>query len=215
MQPNKPFADRFSWYRFIKRFFDLTASLTALILLSPVFLVVAMLVYRADGAPVFYRHRRVGRGGKPLWVFKFRSMKRNADALTSMLTDEQLAQYRREFKIDNDPRITRIGAFLRRTSLDELPQLLNILRGEMSVIGPRPITAEELDQYTPVQQEKLLSMKPGLTGYWQAYARNHATYATGTRQKMEMYYVENASLWLDIRILFKTIVTVVTGDGAQ
>ncbi len=214
MQLNKSPADR-RVYRCVKRFFDFTASLAALVLLSPVFLVVAVLVYRVDGAPVFYRHRRVGRGGKPLWVFKFRSMKRDADALTALLTEEQQTQYRREFKIDNDPRVTRIGGFLRRTSLDELPQLLNILRGEMSVVGPRPITAEELAQYTPAQQEKLLRMKPGLTGYWQAYARNHATYATGARQRMEMYYVEHASLRLDIRILFRTVVAVITGDGAQ
>lgn len=215
MQPYKSPADRPSWYRFLKRFFDLTASLAALVLLSPVFLIVAILVYREDGAPVFYRHPRVGRWGKPLGVYKFRSMKRNADQLKSMLTEEQLAQYQREFKIDNDPRITRIGDILRRTSLDELPQLLNIIKGEMSVIGPRPIVEDELDQYTPEQREKLLNMKPGLTGYWQAYARNNATYATGERQKMEMYYVEHANLWLDIKILFKTVVTVITKDGAQ
>lgn len=215
MQQSNPTAAQPMLYRFVKRFFDLTASLAALILLSPVFLVLAILVHREDGGPVFYRHPRVGRDGKPIGVYKFRSMKRNADELKKMLTEEQLAQYYREFKIDDDPRVTKIGGILRRTSLDELPQLLNIIKGEMSVIGPRPIVRDELGQYTEAQQAKLLSVKPGLTGYWQAYARNNATYATGERQKMEMYYVEHASLWLDIRILIRTVAAVITKDGAQ
>lgn len=215
MQPSNPRAAQPMTYRLVKRFFDLTASLTALLVLSPVFLVLTVLVYREDGGPVFYCHPRVGRGGKPIGVYKFRSMKRNADELKTMLTEEQLAQYYREFKIDDDPRVTKIGDFLRRTSLDELPQLLNIVKGEMSIIGPRPIVREELGQYTAEQQAKLLCVKPGLTGYWQAYARNNATYATGERQKMELYYVENAGLRLDIRILIRTVAAVITQNGAR
>ena len=125
-----------------------------------------------------------------------------------------MEQYRTEFKIDNDPRITKIGNVLRKLSLDELPQLFNILKGDISIVGPRPIVEKETQIYGK-DVEKLLSVKPGLTGYWQAYARNNATYESGERQKMEMYYVDNNSLWLDIKILFKTVISVLKKEGAQ
>ena len=134
--------------------------------------------------------------------------------IEKILTPEQLLQYRTEFKIDNDPRITKVGNFLRKSSLDELPQLINILKGDISIVGPRPIVEREIVIYGK-DTAKLLSVQPGLTGYWQAYARNNATYESGERQKMEMYYVEHQSLWLDIKIIFKTFSSVLKGSGAQ
>lgn len=142
-------------------------------------------------------------------------MKLNADKLEDMLTPEQLEEYKKEFKINNDPRITKIGKFLRKTSLDELPQLFNILKGELSVIGPRPVVAEELEMYGESERAKFLSVKPGLTGYWQAYARNNATYESGERQRMELYYVDHACIWFDIKILLKTVISVFTRNGAK
>ena len=201
-------------YRFIKRAVDIAASLLGLIVLSPVFLILAMIIRLSDGGSVFYGHTRIGYKGKKISVYKFRSMKTNAGDLEKILTPEQLEQYVKEFKIDNDPRITKIGNFIRRTSLDELPQLINILKGELSIVGPRPIVEKETEIYGK-DIAKLLSVKPGLTGYWQAYARNNATYESGERQKMEMYYVDNCSLWLDIKILFRTVFSVIKEDGAQ
>lgn len=202
-------------YLFIKRLFDFLASLTALILLSPLMLILATLVYLDDPGKVFYGHLRIGKNGKPFKMWKFRSMYMNADKMIDLLTPEQAKQYYTEFKIDNDPRITRIGNFLRKTSLDELPQLFNVLCNEMSLVGPRPLIESEIQTYYADMYDTLLAVKPGVTGYWQAYARNNATYQSGERQKMEMYYVHNASLWLDIKILFKTIGSVLKKQGAQ
>lgn len=202
-------------YRVIKRLFDIMAAGSGLVVLSPIFLLLAVLIWREDHGPVFFRHMRVGFQGKDVPIFKFRSMRVGAEKLEAFLTEEQLEKYHKEFKLERDPRITKIGDFLRRSSLDELPQLWNILKGDMSVVGPRPIVQEELENYSEEEQRKLLSMKPGLTGYWQAYARNNARYETGERQAMEMYYVENASIWLDVKILFKTVQQVISQDGAQ
>ena len=202
-------------YLFIKRLFDFLASLAALILLSPLMLILAILVYLDDPGKVFYGHLRIGKNGKPFKVWKFRSMYMNADKMIDLLTPEQAKQYYTEVKIDNDPRITKIGNFLRKTSLDELPQLFNVLCNDMSLVGPRPLIESEIQTYYADMYDTLLAVKPGVTGYWQAYARNNATYQSGERQKMEMYYVHNASLWLDIKILFKTIGSVLKKQGAQ
>lgn len=202
-------------YLFIKRLFDFLASLAALILLSPLMLILAILVYLDDPGKVFYGHLRIGKNGKPFKVWKFRSMYMNADKMIDLLTPEQAKQYYTEFKIDNDPRITKIGNFLRKTSLDELPQLFDVLCNDMSLVGPRPLIESEIQTYYADMYDTLLAVKPGVTGYWQAYARNNATYQSGERQKMEMYYVHNASLWLDIKILFKTIGSVLKKQGAQ
>lgn len=202
-------------YLFIKRLFDFLASLAALILLSPLMLILAILVYLDDPGKVFYGHLRIGKNGKPFKVWKFRSMYMNADKMIDLLTPEQAKQYYTEFKIDNDPRITKIGNFLRKTSLDELPQLFNVLCNDMSLVGPRPLIESEIQTYYADMYDTLLAVKPGVTGYWQAYARSNATYQSGERQKMEMYYVHNASLWLDIKILFKTIGSVLKKQGAQ
>ena len=202
-------------YAFVKRAFDIMASATALIILSPVMLIAAILVYVDDPGKVFYGHVRIGKNGKPFKMWKFRSMYMNADKMIDLLTPEQAKQYYTEFKIDNDPRITKIGNFLRKTSLDELPQLFNVLCNDMSLVGPRPLIESEIQTYYEDTHDVLLAVKPGVTGYWQAYARNNATYQSGERQKMEMYYVQHASLWFDIKIFFKTIVSVIKKEGAQ
>ena len=199
-------------YLFFKRAIDIICSFLGLIVLSPLFLILAFLIKLDDGGSVFYKHKRVGKDGKDIYIYKFRSMKKNADDLENMLTPEQLEIFKTEFKIEDDPRITKIGNFLRETSLDELPQLLNILKGDLSIVGPRPVVEDELENYGE-DVNKLLSVKPGLTGYWQAYARNDVIYATGERQKMELYYVDNSSLWFDIKIFFKTFVAVFKKTG--
>lgn len=209
--------------RFGRRMIDILLSLVLGAVLLPVALLVTVLVcIRSPGNP-FYLQKRMGRGGKTIGVLKFRSMKKDV-----ILSDEQQAQYRLEYKLDDDPRLIGyrekgdgkrcFGAILRRTSLDEMPQLyLNVLLlGNMSLVGPRPIVAEELSTYyTEEEQRQLLSVKPGVTGYWQAYARGRALYANGERQKMELYYVTHRSLWLDLKILFRTVLTVISKAGAK
>ncbi len=197
-----------------KRIFDITSSVLGMIVAIPIFIIIAILIKKEDGGPIFYKHRRVGLNGKTFDLYKFRTMSVGADNLLESLSVEQLENFKKEFKLEDDPRITKIGNVLRRSSLDELPQLINILRGEMSLVGPRPLVQDELANYG-INQEKLLSIKPGLTGYWQAYARNNVSYESGERQKMEMYYVEHVSLWLDIKILFKTVETVIKKEGAK
>ena len=201
-------------FDFVKRFFDILLSGMLLLLIWPIFLIIAICIKCDDGGKVFYRHPRLGRGGKEIKISKFRSMKKDADKFQCQLTPEQLKQYETEFKIDNDPRITRIGNFLRKTSLDELPQVWDIFVGRLSIIGPRPIMEKESLKYYGKRKD-LLSVKPGLTGYWQAYARNNVGYSDGKRQEMELYYVEKRSFWLDIKIFFKTIGSVLTHKGAK
>lgn len=215
-------------YLILKRCFDFVSSLcVSIILLIPMVILAAIIMIKDPGSP-FYMQKRVGQNGKEIGVLKFRSMRKNADHLEEMLTPEQLERYRKEYKLEDDPRLIGykkagdgnkcFGAIIRRASLDELPQIVwNIcIKGNMSVVGPRPILHDELlENYTPEEQKLLLSAKPGLTGYWQAYARNNATYDTGKRQSMELYYVKNASFWLDIKIIFATIGAVIFKTGAK
>ena len=202
------------FYECIKRIFDLVVSLVAVIVLSPILLVIALAIRLEDRGPILYRAQRVGRGGKPITVYKFRSMRMNADRLEDMLTPEELEEYKKNFKLEHDPRITKVGAFLRKTSLDELPQLFNILSGTLSLVGPRPVLQEETELYGD-KRELLLSCKPGLTGLWQARGRSNVTYEDGRRQALELQYVSQRSLWLDIKILFWTVGAVVRMDGAK
>lgn len=212
---------------FARRCFDLVCSLCASILFFIPMLVIAAIIMIKDPGNPFYMHRRVGKNGESIGVLKFRSMKLGADDLEKTLTAEQLKEYKQEYKLKDDPRLIGykhpgdgekcFGAVLRRTSIDELPQIVyNILwKGNMSVVGPRPILEDELkEHYTDEQQDMLLSLKPGLTGYWQAYARNNATYETGRRQEMELYYIANRSFFLDLKIIFKTISIVFKREGA-
>lgn len=202
-------------YPIVKRFFDVVLSVLALVLLSPVFLVTAIAIKAEDGGPVYYRHNRIGKNGKEIWIYKFRTMQVNADRLEDVLSPKQLEEYYREFKLHHDPRITKIGNFLRNTSIDELPQLVNVLCGQMSIIGPRPLVKHEFEEkYSAAQQRILLSVRPGLTGMWQVSGRSECTYESGKRQNLELHYVQSVSLGTDIGILFKTVKVVLRRIGA-
>lgn len=199
--------------RTLKRLFDIIASIAIIILLSPVLLYISRLV-KKDGGPAIYGHERIGKDGKPFKCLKFRSMVTNSkDVLNELLQNDPEAkrEWDTTFKLKNDPRITKIGAVLRRTSLDELPQLFNVLKGEMSLVGPRPIITAELERYNEEVDYYLLS-KPGMTGLWQVSGRSDVDYET--RVYLDAWYVKNWSMWNDIAILFKTVGVVLKKDGA-
>ncbi|AQV90981.1 UDP-phosphate galactose phosphotransferase [Escherichia coli] len=199
--------------RTLKRLFDIIASIAIIILLSPVLLYISRLV-KKDGGPAIYGHERIGQDGKPFKCSKFRSMVTNSkDVLNELLQNDPEAkrEWDTTFKLKNDPRITKIGAVLRRTSLDELPQLFNVLKGEMSLVGPRPIITAELERYNEEVDYYLLS-KPGMTGLWQVSGRSDVDYET--RVYLDAWYVKNWSMWNDIAILFKTVGVVLKKDGA-
>ena len=190
-------------YRFAKRAFDIAFSLCVVVLgFLPVLLLCLVIRLESPGSPI-YRQERVGYRGRPLCIFKLRTMVVDSDDVEKHLSPEQLEQWIRERKVERDPRITRVGALLRKTSLDELPQFLNVFIGQMSVVGPRPVVVDELAAYG-ADEGAFLSMKPGITGWWQVQARNDATYEDGSRQELELYYVRNASLGLDARVFFET-----------
>lgn len=199
-------------YRFFKRTFDIILSVIALIVLSPVFLIIAIFIKCDSRGPVFFKHHRIGKNGKPFGMYKFRSMVCDADKLFETLPDEMKQEFEESYKITNDPRITKVGKFLRETSLDELPQFLNVIKGELSLVGPRPIIEVELEKYGE-NKDKFLSVIPGITGHWQANGRSAVTYEQ--RMEMELYYVDKASFWLDIKILFQTVFAVFKRDGAK
>ena len=199
-------------YRIAKRTMDILVSVVGLIVaLLPMVLIVLLIKLESPG-PAIYIHHRIGKNGQPLPLLKFRSMHMNADQMIDDFTPEQKAEWLENFKLDNDPRITRIGQFLRKSSLDELPQLVNVLKGDLSLVGPRPVVREELERYGD-NKDKFLSVTPGLTGYWQAYARSTCTY--DERMEMELHYVENANFWWDIKIIFATFGAVLRGYGAK
>ena len=182
----------------------------------PIYLIiyvsVAAAVKLTDGGSVLYKSVRIGKDGKPFCMYKFRTMKINADKLEDFLTPEELEMYNKDYKLENDPRVTVIGNILRKTSLDDLPQILNVIKNDMSLIGPRPVLDEETLLYGK-DRNIFLSVKPGLTGYWQAYARNDVGYADGRRQEMELYYIKNRSLRVDAIIFFATIGRVFSRKG--
>ncbi|MBQ3292003.1 MAG: sugar transferase [Mogibacterium sp.] len=200
-------------YQIIKRGLDIVCASLMLGITSPALAVISILVKAETRGPAFYIHERVGRNGKKIRIYKFRSMKVGSDELESTLNDEDLEKYYQEYKLQEDPRVTKIGHTLRKLSLDELPQLINIVKGEMSLIGPRPVMEGELAFYTDEERAKFLSAKPGLSGYWQVYARNDATYQSGRRQEMELYYVDNASLALDVKLFLMTPVAIFLKRG--
>lgn len=198
--------ERHSW---AKNAIDLLASALLILLLSPVFLLVAVLILLTDGPPVIYRRRVVGRNGE-FDAYKFRTMRRDADRILKQ--DEQLRlAFSSNFKLKRDPRVTWLGAGLRKFSLDELPQLFNVLRGQMSLVGPRMITADELAKYGE-HQKLLLTVKPGLTGYWQVHGRQEVSYAE--RVRMDVEYIKTWSLRKDMRLLLQTPRQVLRGRGA-
>ncbi len=210
------------WGRIVKRTVDLLASALGILILSPIFLSIAILIKIFDPGPVFYLHRRLSREGKKINVYKFRSMKRqycvgpaykyksNEQVLAEIGDSRLLAEFKQHQKLKDDPRVSRLGRFLRRTSLDELPQLFNVLMGNLSLVGPRPITQDELKRYGKVSS-KFLAIKPGLTGLWQVSGRNDISY--DERIKLDIYYIENWSLWADLMILLKTFRLILRGRG--
>ena len=185
-------------YRYVKRLFDLVFSLLmSVLLLIPIAVVCALISLESPGSPM-YAQERVGKGGKTIRIFKLRSMVADAGNVQKYLSPEQLHQWEVERKVDDDPRITKVGLFIRKCSIDEMPQFLNVLNGDLSVIGPRPITRDELEQhFTDEEKAELLSVQPGITGLWQATDRNEATFESGLRQKIELRYVQNRCFRMD------------------
>ena len=200
-----------SIYSILKKIFDVSISFISLILLSPIFLILAILVKLDSKGPVFYAHKRKGKNRSDIKIYKFRTMYSNADEIFQSFTTEQKEEYYKNFKLDNDPRVTKLGGFLRKTSLDELPQLLNVLKGDLSLIGPRPIVEKEISKYGEYA-DKFFSVIPGITGYWQANGRSDTSY--DERIQMNMYYIDNRSFMMDIKIILKTVISVIKKEGA-
>jgi Undecaprenyl-phosphate galactose phosphotransferase WbaP len=197
-----------------KRMLDLSLILLCAPLLIPIFAVLALMVRFGSRGPIFYAQSRLGYGGKPFRAWKFRSMVENADAVLARYLEkhpELRAEWDRDHKLKNDPRITRIGKFLRKTSLDELPQIWNVLRGEMSLVGPRPIVNDEISKYGEVYELYTL-VRPGITGLWQVSGRNNTSYEE--RLAYDRYYVLNWSCMLDVYILYRTAKTALLQEGA-
>jgi exopolysaccharide production protein ExoY len=197
-----------------KRIFDLLFTVLILPLLAPFLLVIPLAIWWESGRPVFFRHRRLGKGGCMFDAWKFRTMVNGADKLLHVLLQNDPCA-KREFaetcKLRKDPRITRVGLFLRHTSLDELPQVWNVLKGEMTWVGPRPIVEAELAKYES-RAAKLLSVKPGVTGLWQVSGRSDLSYRE--RVKLDMQYIDGPSFWLDLKVILRTAVAVFTQRGA-
>ena len=202
-------------YFFIKRLFDIIVGLLGILALIPVSLIVKVInIVNKDYDKIFYTQDRIGKNGKVFKLYKFRSMVPNADlVLKELLKDEK---YKKEWelnqKFEKDPRITKAGNFLRKTSLDELPQFINVLKGDMSLIGPRPLIKGELDSHNG-NHEIYESVKPGITGWWACNGRSNLDY--DKRLELEYYYAENCSLILDIKCIFKTVKSVISKDGAK
>lgn len=200
------------FYHLIKRMIDVVLSLFGLVLISPFVVIIAIYIKIDSKGPVFFKHQRIGKNGKPFSLYKFRTMKDGAEAMINDFTPEQLEEWNENFKLKDDPRITRIGKFLRKTSLDELPQLINILRGDMSIVGPRPIIEEELEEYGN-DKDEFLSIRPGLTGWWASNGRSEISYPE--RCSYELYYVRNESFWLDVKVMFLSVISVFLHKGAM
>jgi len=206
---------RLNMYFFFKRVSDVLISLIGVIGLL-VLTVIIKIVYMLTGdfKSIFYSHERIGKDGKPFKLYKYRTMVPNsAEMLEEMLKDKKyLKEWKENHKFENDPRITKAGNFLRKTSLDEIPQFINILKGDMSLIGPRPMLQEEVDEYGK-NKEKLLSVRPGLTGWWACNGRSCTS--AKERKKLELYYVDNCSFMLDMKCIFRTVIAVLKRDGAK
>jgi undecaprenyl-phosphate galactose phosphotransferase len=200
--------------RILKRTFDFFVSLMGTIIIVPILLIIALLIYKSSPGPIIFSHMRIGSNGKTFPCYKFRSMVSNSqEMLDKYLAKNTQAreEWNRDFKLKDDPRVTKIGAFLRKTSLDELPQLFNVIKGEMSLVGPRPIVDEEIGKYGDYINDYYI-VAPGMTGYWQISGRSDVDY--DERVRMDSWYVRNWSFWQDIVLLFKTINVVFRGKGA-
>lgn len=190
---------------FAKRLFDIVFSLLVLVLFSPIYLILALLIAFSSEGPIFYIQERVGRNYKPFNCIKFRTMVSNADEVLVQLMEREPSlrqEFETTFKLKKDPRITKIGRFLRITSLDEFPQFWNVLKGDMSVVGPRPLVAEELPKYGSYI-DQILTIRPGITGLWQVSGRNDIPYPR--RVQIDLHYVKFRNFWIDLWIIVKTI----------
>lgn len=197
-------------YRFEKRVMDIIGSIMGLVFFSPVFLITAIIIKLEDGGPVFFCQNRNGLNGKVFRMYKFRSMCKEAPELHEKLLPKNELDGP-AFKLKDDPRVTRVGKFIRRTSIDELPQFINILKGDMSIVGPRPLPTYETVQCSEYQNQRLL-VKPGLTCYWQCSGRNDIPF--NEWMEMDLKYVSEASLWVDIKMVFMTFVPLIKRSGA-
>lgn len=198
----------------LKRILDVSVALLLLILSIPFAAVIALLIVLDSRGPVLFTHTRIGKGNRTFRLHKFRTMVRDADEVLEHYLDthpDLRAEWTETHKLKNDPRITRVGRLLRRSSLDELPQLISVLRGEMSMVGPRPIVEDEVAKYGPAFN-LYLQVKPGLTGLWQSSGRTDTSYRT--RVALDLRYLTERTLWLDLRILLKTVRVVLLGHGA-
>ncbi|QDU55056.1 sugar transferase [Aeoliella mucimassa] len=200
-----------SAYNVLKRTMDIVIASVALLLLSPVMLVTALIIKLTDGGSIFYGHKRVGYRGREFWCLKFRSMIEDADKLKAKLLEESHHDDTRTFKIAKDPRLTTIGGLIRKLSIDELPQLFNVLRGEMSLVGPRPAVPQEVAQYT-YDDLRRLEVKPGITCIWQVSGRSDLPFPEQLRLDIE--YIENRTIWMDVTLLAKTVPAVLSTRGA-
>lgn len=205
-----------SSYRFFKRTFDIAFSSMALIaclLFWPFILgIFAVSAVQCRAWPL-YTQKRIGKNGKPFGCLKLRTMVKDADNVEKYLDDKQLSQWKRERKIDSDPRITSFGKIARATSIDEIPQFLNVFVGQMSIIGPRPIVEDELKNFSASERKEFLSVRPGITGWWQVFSRNKATWEDGSRKDLELFYVRNASFAMDIKVFAKTFAVIFGRTG--
>lgn len=195
----------------VKNIFDFICAFLGLIILSPVLLAVAVMIKAGTRGPVLYKHKRKGLHNSDFYLYKFCTMVPDAEKLIATFSEAQKREFRENFKLSNDPRVTPIGRILRKTSLDELPQLINILKGDISLVGPRPVVNDELSKYGSHVGE-LLSVKPGLTGMWQANGRSSTTYEE--RVNMDITYIRNMSFSLDAKIVLKTFRKVFKCEGA-
>lgn len=201
----------------IKRTIDVIGSLVGMVLLVPatIAIYIARKVLKEDDGPIFYTQLRIGKNGKQFKLYKFRSMCMNADEkLAEYLekNEEAANEFKKYKKLKHDPRITKLGNVLRKTSLDEMPQFINVLKGDMSLVGPRPYLCREKEEIPKEYYNEIIQVRPGITGYWQVNGRSNTTYEE--RMNMELYYVDNCSLWLDIKIFFKTFIAVFKKEGA-
>lgn len=199
-------------YRFIKRTFDIIVSLIGLIFLSPLFLIVAIAIFIDDPGPVLFIQNRIGKGTESFRMLKFRSMVIDAEKLLEKMPEENRKEFADHFKLKDDPRITRIGRFIRKTSIDELPQLINVLLGDMSLVGPRPPLLAEREAYGS-HLAAIMSVRPGVTGYWQVHGRSDIAFQE--RIELNEYYITHQSIQLDFKILLETVKVVVTKEGAE
>lgn len=196
----------------VKRAADIAGSIAFLVVFSPLYLVLALLVKLEDRGPVFFSQTRTGRFGKKFQMYKFRSMRLDAEAQLEKLLAQNEHADGVTFKMKNDPRITHVGKWLRRFSLDELPQFVNVLQGDMSLVGPRPPTPREVLRYTLADRRRL-AVKPGLTCFWQVGGRSNIDFSG--QVKLDVQYIESAGFWVDIKILLQTVRAVVAGTGAS